>query len=126
MEWYVYYHSVNYDKINTINIFKHDGFRKDVEKCLNEYKNKDKFADKLRFYLSYYFASKCEWELVLAPWVGGKNTKPIKIDVYDQVMNNWDVLVDYVWKHRVRKSKRNNDDVIDILDGQIRIEDYVF
>jgi len=25
---------------------------------------------------------------------------PLKIDVYEQVMNNWDVFIDYLWNNR--------------------------
>lgn len=39
----------------------------------------------------------CEWEVVIGPWCGDRGTKEIKVDVYMQVMNNWDIFVDYVW-----------------------------
>ena len=32
--------------------------------------------------------------------------KDQKIDVYEQVMNNWDVFVDYVWEHRKELKER--------------------
>ena len=51
----------------------------------------------------YYFWSKAEWEIILSPWCGGRDTKDIKIDVYDQVMNNWDIFVDYVFNSKKRK-----------------------
>ena len=41
----------------------------------------------------YYFWSKCEWEVLISPWVGG-NDEEIKVDVAWQIMNNWDVFVD--------------------------------
>ena len=43
---------------------------------------------------------KSEWEVVITPWVGTKETKPVKVDVFWQVQNNWDVFVDYCWEHR--------------------------
>lgn len=122
MEWNVYYHSINSNEIKTFNIFNHGDFNQDVEKYLKKYKDKEEFADKLKSSLMYYFWSKAEWEVIISPWCGGRNTKDIKIDVYDQVMNNWDIFVDYVWKskiHRPRKKKATNPDVID---GQINIE----
>lgn len=45
--------------------------------------------------MKYYFWSKCEWEIIICPWVG--KADDIKIDVYDQLMLNWDKFVDYVW-----------------------------
>lgn len=108
LKWYVYYHDWNGSEIKTFNIFNHGSFREDVEKYLKKYKNKEEFAKRLRSSLSYYFWSKCEWEVVITPWVSNRNTEDIKIDVYDQVMNNWDIFVDYVWNskiHRPRKKK---------------------
>ena len=108
LKWYVYYHSINSQKIKTYNIFDHYGFVKDVEKYFKKYKNKEEFVDKLKSSLMYFFWSKSEWEIIISPWCGGRNTKEVKIDVYDQVMNNWEVFADYVWNskiHRPRKKK---------------------
>lgn len=100
MKWNVFYHDINRDKIGTYNIFKHGGFREDVKNAIKKYKDKDEFAEQLKKELMYYFWAKCEWEIILSPWVGGRNTKDIKIDVYDQVMLNWDVFLDYVWDNK--------------------------
>ena len=48
----------------------------------------------------YYFWAKCEWEVLITPWVGGKGVEDKKVDVCWQIMNNWDVFVDYVWNNR--------------------------
>lgn len=48
----------------------------------------------------YYFWSKCEWEVLISPWVGGNDDEEIKVDVAWQIMNNWDVFVDYTWNNR--------------------------
>lgn len=100
MEWYVFYHNFNGRRIEKYNIFNHGGFRKAVVEHLKTYVNRDYFAEALRMSLMYYFWSKSEWELVLYPWCGGKNVEPVKIDVYDQVMLNWNVFVDYVWSKK--------------------------
>lgn len=107
LKWYVYYHSMNSQEIKTFNIFNHGGFRDDVEKYLKKYKDKEEFTEKLKGSLMYYFWSKCEWEVVITPWVGNRNTKDIKIDVYDQVMNNWDIFVDYVYNSKIRRPRKN-------------------
>lgn len=100
LKWNVYYHAINGDRIQTFNVFDHSGFAKSVADAAKRHKDKDEFAEKLRRELFYYFGSKCEWEVLISPWVGGRNTKPRKVDVYGQVMLNWDVFVDYVWEHR--------------------------
>lgn len=100
MEWYVYYHNYNKDKIEKYNIFDHGRFNQYVKKYLNECETKEEFAEELDNELAYYFMCRAEWEVVVGPWCGSRNNKPIKIDVYDQVMLNWDAFVDYVWSHK--------------------------
>ena len=97
LKWNVYYHDINSKKIENFNIFRHAGLVNDIERYFKKYKDKEEFAKNLRHSLMYYFWSKSEWEILIYPWCGGLNTKEIKIDVYDQVMNNWDIFVDYVY-----------------------------
>jgi hypothetical protein len=99
MKWIVYCHEFNSDRIETFNVFDHDGFNREVLTHLKKYRTRDSFAEALRRSLFYYFCSKCEWEVIISPWVGSRNNEGIKVDVYQQVMNNWDIFVDYVWTH---------------------------
>ena len=48
----------------------------------------------------YYFWSKCEWEVLVTPWISPRESEKKKIDVCWQIMNNWDVFVDYTWANR--------------------------
>ena len=102
IEWYVYYYDVNRKKINTYNIFHHSSFKKEFSVLLKCDLTKEVFADQLRHILMYYFWSKCEWETVLKPWVGDMNIGR-KIDVYNQVMLNWDKFVAYCWSFKSEK-----------------------
>lgn len=103
MEWYVYYHNYNAQKIVTWNIFNHWKFTEEVEKLLHTKLNKEEFAEKLQRELFYYFGSKCEYEIIINPWCG--EADEIKVDTYEQVKMNLDKFVDYVWSFR--KDKRN-------------------
>lgn len=108
LEWNVFYHDINKQKITTLNIFNHWKFREDTEKNLKKIRDKGEFAEKLRRDLMYYFWSKSEYEIIISPWCGGRDTNDIKVDIYTQVMNNWDIFLDYVWNskiHRPRKKK---------------------
>ena len=58
------------------------------------------FAMQLRREVMYYFWSKCEWEVLISPWVGGNDVEERKVDVAWQIMNHWDVFVDYTWNNR--------------------------
>lgn len=100
MEWNVFYHNVNSQKIETLNIFKHRSFTECVNKHLKECKTKDEFAEKLKSELHYYFWCKAEYEVIISPWCGGRDTKDIKVDIYTQVKNNWPIFLDYVWKSK--------------------------
>ena len=140
LKWYVYYHDFNGQKIKTFNIFKHGRFREDVEKYFKKYKDKEEFTEHLRSSLFYYYCSKAEWEVVVTSWVPHitmseldrlnaeredtrekYNREPYslyvnpnvaeKIDIYDQVMNNFDIFVDYVWSHKPTKRRYKNKSV---------------
>ena len=86
----------------TLQCTAHGGIRADIVKATKHCKTKEEFADKLRSSLMYYYWSKCEWEIIVGPWCGGRDTKEIKIDVFDQVMYNWEHFLEYVWNERKR------------------------
>lgn len=90
--WKAYYHSMSGHEIRPFNIFEHGRFREEVRKLLLKCTEKEAFAEELRRSLFYYYCSKCEWEVVIGPWCGDRGTKEIKVDVYMQVMNNWDTV----------------------------------
>ena len=129
LEYYVYYYNFNSRSIKKFNIFNHGRFLEDVKKDLRECETKEEFAEELYKDLIYYFWSKAEWEVVITPWTPyitiselnrlNEERKKIlkkydieprrlyvnpevseKIDIYDQVMLNWDLFVDYVWQHK--------------------------
>ena len=101
IEWYVYYHDSNAQKIIKWNIFNHATFAEKVNKLLQENLSRDEFADGLKKYLMYYMWSKCEYEIILSSWTG--RADDIKIDVYDQIMMNFDRFVDYCWSFKSEK-----------------------
>jgi hypothetical protein len=47
----------------------------------------------------YYFWSKAEWEIIISSWPNRDNDE-LKIDVFDQVMLNWEAFVDYCWSNK--------------------------
>ena len=101
IEWYVYYHDSNAQKIIRWNVFNHCSFKNEVNKILQEKLNKEIFSEKLKREVMYYFWSKCEYEIILSPWTG--RADDIKIDVYDQIMMNFDRFVDYCWSFKSEK-----------------------
>lgn len=134
MKWFVYCSSANNKEIKAYNVFEHSGFFEYVVKALKKHDTKEGFAEQLRRELFYYYGSKCEWEIVITHWPPRVtkaellkldaersesrekyNKEPaslsvelepaLKVDVYTQVRNNWDVFLEYVWSFkRVRKN----------------------
>lgn len=95
LEWYVYYENFNAKKIVKWNIFNHYKFKEEVEKLLNRNLSREDFSGKLKDCLLYYFWAKSEYEILISPWLG--DAKDIKVDIFDQVMINFERFVDYVW-----------------------------
>lgn len=100
LEWNVYHYNINKHKIEPYNIFDHYSFREYVKKAIREHLIKEDFIEQLKLELRYYYWCKAEWEVIITPWCGGDREDAIKIDVYDQVMLNWDKFVEYVWENR--------------------------
>lgn len=95
--WNVFVANFNDDRPESFNIFDHHFFREDCNKAFAECKHDiTVFAEEVKNKLMYYYWSKCEWELVIKGFVGNKKER--KVDVYEQVMLNWDKFVDYLWE----------------------------
>lgn len=132
MKWNVLCHNINSHKIEEYNIFKHSSFAKDIAELSNQDLTKEDYAEKLKRILQYYFWSKAEHEVVITSWppyVDGEELSRInkeyeeynekwghypykidicpdvgrKIDIYTQVMLNFDVFCDYVWNYKEEK-----------------------
>lgn len=109
--WNVYRHNFNSNKVEAVNIFNHWKFDEEVRTDLCRRMNKTDFAVKLRRNLMYWFWSKYEHEVIISSWPY-TNDAAVKIDVYQQVMLNFDVFCDYVWSFRkeVRNERKKNAD----------------
>ena len=108
MYWRVFVENFNGKRIEEYDIFEHHGFAEDVRKAYCKHRNDfDAFAEKVRGSLFYYFNSKCEWEVIVSAWPPSERVPERKVDVYEQVMLNWDVFIEYVWNQaHARKTKK--------------------
>ena len=117
LTWNVYYGDFNSGLIKEHNVFDHYGLLEDLGKFLRrldrnkelkalpEEKKKEAFAKELKTLLMYYYWSKCEWEIIISHWPPSERTKDTKVDVYEQVVLNWDHFLDYAWEHRKELKK---------------------
>lgn len=73
------------DKFNRIDV-------KTKEQC-------GKFIEQM---FRYYFWAKCEWEFVCIDWPYRdtiEQSRPVKVDIYDQLEPNIPVITDIVWDY---------------------------
>lgn len=97
MIWNVYRYDVNKKRIYRYNVFNHGGFKEAVERAYTENEeNFEGFAEAVRRHLQYYFWSKAEHEVIISPWIGDEKAA-IKVDIYDQIIQNWDKFILYIW-----------------------------
>lgn len=116
----------NNNKVEVYNILSHPSLKNTIKESAKKYTKFREFADSIRSTLMYLTWSKCEWEIVVTSWPTfveneeldkmvkereehkekwGKSTVRSsvnlsvekKIDVFTQVMLNWDAFIDYVW-----------------------------
>lgn len=129
LEYYVFREDWNSKKIEAFNIFNHSRFYEDVKNALEKFDNKEEFAEEVKKSLMWCYWCKSEYEVVITTWppritmsaldrLNAKREESLKeynrepyrlyvnpevgekIDIYSQVMLNWNVFVDYVWSRK--------------------------
>lgn len=102
IEWNVYYYNLNKRKIEIHNVFNHWRFIEYSAKAIKKYKDdKKSLEEQIRRELMYYYWSKYEWEVIVAPFTSSpKEEEEKKLDVYEQVMLNWNIFFEYFWEHK--------------------------
>ena len=133
MQWNVFRYDSNSNKIVIYDIFNdHASFAENVKKWLKKCDNKEEFAEKLKSELLYYYWCKSEHEIVVTPFPPRIKPNELerlnneykenseryghppyslyvnpdcgeKVDIYSQVMLNWDIFLEYVWGHKKKK-----------------------
>lgn len=123
--WNVFREDFNSREIVVYNIFQHIAFYDAVKQIAKKRPNKETFANKVRSELSYYFWSKSEYEVIVTSWPAYIDRAELcrltdtyekfkdqptpykininpevgeKIDIYTQVVMNWNQFIDYSYK----------------------------
>lgn len=118
--------------IEEYNVFNHTRF---IQGCQEAYVNYsddfEKFSEEIKFKLMYNFGYKCEYEVIISHWPPCENKDRFqdrKIDVYTQVMLNWDIFIKYLWDNRealsTQKFKDINDEEWSRSDQKLYEEDF--
>ena len=100
LEWNVFVHDINKRKIKVFNIFNHKRYKHEIVELLNHRDDYtlEEFKEKVKSSTMYYYWCKCEWEILIAPWVGDFDKESVKIDVYKQLEINWNHYIKYLWE----------------------------
>ena len=105
MEWNVYFHDFNKNKIVTYNIFKHCKFNEEVKKLIKGNYSKGEFIERLKRELMYFFWSKCEYEIFISPCICRTIENEVKVDIYNQIMLNFDKFIEYCWLFKEKNNE---------------------
>ena len=100
LEWNVFVPDINKRKIKVFNIFNYISYKQEIVELLNhrdDYTLKE-FREKVKLSTMYYYWCKCEWEILIAPWICDFDKESIKIDVYKQLEINWNHYIKYLWE----------------------------
>ena len=129
LEWNVFKKDWNSKKIETFNIFNHSRFYEDVKRALKNFDSKKEFEEEVKKSLMWCYWCKSEYEIVITSWsphitiqeldrLNTEREKTLreyskdpyrlyvnpevgeKVDIYSQVMLNWNIFGDYVWSHK--------------------------
>lgn len=105
LEWNVLRLNVNTKQIEIYNIFNHPKFKEDCDSAWRSLPQYNNFDRAIKDNLMYYFWSKYEWEIFIQ--VNPDSIENIKkIDVYDQVMMNWDRFINYVKSYYISQKQQ--------------------
>ena len=116
LTWNAYIEDRNSNTIKVFNIFNSFRFISDVIKANNKYKNDFEFLQEVRSSLMYAFWSKSEYEVIITSWPPYIEKEEFerltkedikyrtwlnlsmgeKIDIYNQVMINWEAFKLYL------------------------------
>lgn len=70
---------------------------------------KEQLAERIRTILMYRFWSKCEWEMIVVDFPYRERvdaSRPLKVDVYEQLKPNMELIVDLAWNYVEPKIKK--------------------
>jgi len=93
--WNCFAWESNTDKLYWFNVLR-DDLLDDIEKAYRKKRinNRVDFSNIVKSWAMHHYWSKCEWEVIIAGWP--KYNNEYKMDVYEQLQNNWSIFIDYL------------------------------
>ena len=109
LSWKAFYHNFNARRIEEYNVLN-DGFVNGLMERLPKKKSEityEAFKENLRSELMYKYWCKCEWEVVLSAFPPSRNgEEKRKVDIYQQVMLNFEIFCKYAYDNLFGGNKR--------------------
>lgn len=107
LEWNVLWYNPNTRNIEPHNVFNNVTFRNECVLAAKKIDDEKEFKEEVRHALMYTYWCRCEYEVVISSFPPRKDTDASKIDIYDQIMLNFDKFASYCWENRepLRKYK---------------------
>lgn len=93
LKWYALIHHYDKEKLDPYNVLYQDMVY-DVDKVIDETNDYEKIKYEVSSWLSWMFRSRTQYEWIASQWTGKEFEE--KIDIYDQVIPNIDVLTEYL------------------------------
>ena len=109
--WNVFLEDFNGKNIVIYNVFHNYTFDEQLKKEFRRYvrhKDLEKLKTEIKSWAMYCFWSKCEYEIILTSFPEKKDFKEKKVDVYQQLMLNWDSFVEYILKNKAYFLRRES------------------
>lgn len=94
LEWKVWKYNYNTKKIEQYNALT--GFENTIQRIRENCEGKEDFANQLDKEFMYQYWSRCQYEVLIKPWVGDEAVER-KVDIYEQLKMNWDAVVGRCW-----------------------------
>ena len=98
--WYVIFHDFNTKEFKPYDVLNHYTFSKDLNKYIKKYVEGDitysNLKERVRISAQSCFWARCEYEVVLSCFPPNENVDDKKIDIYYQLMLNFDVFFKYL------------------------------
>ena len=91
MNWNVILYNPNSKTFEVWDVFAHGGFAAEVKEINKRELTPAAYSEAIKRSAKYYFASKCEYEVVLFDWPRQETSK--KISIFDQLEWNWDTFL---------------------------------
>ncbi len=128
LTYYVYVENINRRRIEKYNVLNDAIIDEIIERTKDFPGDKKAFAEQVEQIMMYHYWARSEWESVLTSWPPNMRLEELirlnqeveesqqkygqepyaltvslttaeKIDVYDQIVMNWNIFIDYAWEN---------------------------